>query len=361
MEQVIMWIMAVGAVVGGLDRLFGNKLGLGKHFEQGFQLLGATALSMVGIICLTPVISLGVEKAIVPLWNKIGLDPGMLGSVLALDMGGYQLSVGLANSPEIGKYAGIVVGAMLGCTITFTIPVGMGMASAEDKPFFARGILIGLGVMPLAMLIGGFMCGVPFGMLIVQSLPVFALSILLMIGILKAPMAMVKGFSVFAAIINALTMIGLICAAFTYMTGFALIPGLGLIEDAMAVVSSIGVVMLGSLTVAEILQRLLKKPLGWLGERTGMNLTSVAGLLVGFVSATPTLAMIRDMDRRGKIVNAAFLVCGASALAAHMGFAFGVDPTTIVPLLAAKLVGGVAGVIAALLFTGKMGEEQKNA
>lgn len=359
MDQVIMWIMAAGALVGGLDRLFGNKFGLGKRFEQGFELLGATALSMVGIICLTPLISAGLEKAVVPLWNKIGLDPGMLGGLLAIDMGGYQLAVELAASVPIGTYAGIIVSAILGCTITFTVPVGMGMAQDEDKPLFARGILLGLGVMPVALIIGGLMCKVGFAQLIVQSLPVFLFSVLLMAGIYKFPSAMVKGFSVFAAIIRALTTIGLIAGAVKYMTGFALIPGIAPIEDAMAVVSSIGVVMLGSLTVAELLQRALKKPLEWVGRRTGMNSASITGLLMGIVSVTPALAMVRDMDKRGKVVNAAFLVCAASTLAAHMGFAFGVDASTVVPLLTAKVVGGLAGVLVALFFTRGM-ESEKN-
>lgn len=354
MDQAIMWIMAVGAAIGGLDRLLGNKFGLGARFEQGFHLLGATALSMVGIICLTPLLSVGLEKAVVPLWHALGLDPGMLGGLLAIDMGGYQLAVSLADSPEIGKYAGIVVSAMLGCTITFTVPVGMGMMGKEDKPLFARGILLGLGVMPVAMIVGGLMCGVGFGALIVQSLPVFILSVLLMIGIARFPAGTVKGFSVFAGIINVLTTVGLIAGAVAYMTGFEIIPGIAPIEEAMAVVSSIGIVMLGSLTVAELLQRALKKPLAMVGEKTGMNMTSITGLLMGVVSVTPALAIIKDMDRRGKVVNAAYLVCSASALAAHMGFAFGVDQTTVIPLLAAKLIGGIAGIAIALFFTRDM-------
>ena len=52
MNQIIMWIMAVGAVLGGVDRIAGNRFGLGKRFEEGFTLLGPTALSMSGIICL---------------------------------------------------------------------------------------------------------------------------------------------------------------------------------------------------------------------------------------------------------------------------------------------------------------------
>lgn len=354
MDQAIMWVMAVGAVVGGLDRLFGNKLGLGSRFEQGFQLLGATALSMVGIICLTPLLSLGLERAVVPLWHRIGLDPGMLGGLLAIDMGGYQLAVELADDAAIGKYAGIIVSAILGCTITFTVPVGMGMMGKGDKPLFAKGILLGLCAMPAALLVGGLLCGVRPGALLLQSLPVLLLSVLLMIGIAKFPEGTVKGFSVFAGVINVLTTVGLICGAFTYMTGFELIPGLAPIEEAMAVVSSIGVVMLGSLTVAELLQRALRKPLAIVGKKTGMNSAAITGLLMGIVSVTPAVAMIKDMDRRGKIVNSAYLVCAASALAAHMGFAFGVDQTAVIPLLAAKIVGGVAGALIALAFTKNM-------
>ena len=58
MDKIIMWIMAVGAVIGGIDYILGNRFGFGKRFEEGFLLLGPTALSMAGIICLTPILSL---------------------------------------------------------------------------------------------------------------------------------------------------------------------------------------------------------------------------------------------------------------------------------------------------------------
>ena len=54
-NRIIMIIMALGAVAGGIDRILGNRFGYGKKFEEGFQYLGPTALSMVGIICLAPV------------------------------------------------------------------------------------------------------------------------------------------------------------------------------------------------------------------------------------------------------------------------------------------------------------------
>ena len=46
MERIIMIIMAAGALLGGLDRMLGNRLGLGEKFEEGFRLLGPVALAL---------------------------------------------------------------------------------------------------------------------------------------------------------------------------------------------------------------------------------------------------------------------------------------------------------------------------
>ena len=96
MTEIIMWILAACALLGGLDRLAGNRFGLGKRFEEGFMLLGPTALSMAGIICLAPVLTLALEKSVVP----CGIDRAGSrhpGRHLAIDMGGYQLASELAQ------------------------------------------------------------------------------------------------------------------------------------------------------------------------------------------------------------------------------------------------------------------------
>lgn len=340
----MMWIMAVCALIGGADRLAGNRLGLGKRFEDGFQLLGPTALSMAGLICITPLLSLGLEHTIVPFYRMLHLDPGMIGGVLALDMGGYQLCKELAADPAIGRYGGIIVGATLGCTVTFTIPVGMGMLGEREKPWFARGILAGLGALPVGILVGGLVCGVSVKSLIVQSIPVLLLAALLIFGLSRFPDSMIRGFSVFAAIIRAAGTVGIALGAFQYMTGRELIPELTPLEEALQVVSSIGIVLLGSLPFAQILQWGLKKPLQWIGGRIGLDESGTAGFLVGIVSALPVIADMKQMSKKGIVLNAAFLVCGTSMAAAHLGFVLGVDAPATGALLAGKLAGGVAGI-----------------
>ena len=61
--------------------------------------------------------------------------------------------------------------------------------------------------------------------------------------------------------------------------------------------------------------------------------------------------MIKGMDPRGKVTNAAFLVCGASALASHLGFTVAVERSLIFPLRITKLTGGLMGAALALLLT----------
>ena len=53
--------------------------------------------------------------------------------------------------------------------------------------------------------------------------------------------------------------LGLILGALSYFLKRDLIPGLAPLEDALAVVASIGITMLGSLPLAEFLRRLMRK------------------------------------------------------------------------------------------------------
>lgn len=358
MNQGLMILMAAGAVLGGVDRLRGNKWGFGDKFESGFMLLGSMALSMAGMICLTPVLAQWLGSVIVPLYRLMGVDPAMFGSLLAIDMGGYQLAKDLAEDPLLGSYGGLVVAAIFGCTIVFTIPVGMGMIPKADRPFFAQGIMVGLAAMPVGLAVGGMLCGLSLLTCLHQNLPIFVLALFLLLGLWKIPQKMVKGFCLLAEGIRWLVTIGLVLAAVESLTGWAVLPGMAPLEDAMATVASIGIVLLGSLPLAELIRRLLTRPFAWLGERLGMKPQSLTAMLVGLVSALPTLSMYQDMDDRGKVAAGAFLVSGTSLLAAHMAFTVSTEPNMLGPLIGAKLAGALAAVVAALWVTKKTMETE---
>ena len=351
MNRVLMILMAVGAALGGLDRMIGNKFGLGERFDEGFHLLGSLALSMAGIMCLMPALSGLLERVIAPAFAALGMDPGMFGGILAIDMGGYQLAQSLARDPSVGRFSGIIVGATFGCTAVFSIPVGFSLTPKEAHAALSRGLMLGLMALPAALVTGGLICGLGLLNTIWQCMPILLIAGLLLLGLIRRPDSMVKGFSVLSRVISPIAYAGLTVSAVQYMIGFELIPGMVSLPEAMQVVSSIGIMLLGSLPLSELLQRLLKRPFEALGRRTGMNAAGTTGLLIGLVNVTPALGMMARMDERSRVVNAAALVSGASAFTAHFAFTMSVSPETAGALLAAKIVGAVAAALLALFFT----------
>ncbi|MGM9942247.1 MAG: ethanolamine utilization protein EutH [Bulleidia sp.] len=350
-NQILMTVIGVGALLGGLDKIFHNRFHLGEKFDEGFQLLGPMALSMSGIIVLTPLLSKAMSLFIRPLFTSLGIDPAMAGCILAIDMGGYSLSMDLAVDPLIGAFSGIIASAMFGCTLVFTIPVGMSVLEQDDRPLFLKGILAGLICLPIGLIVGGCAMGIPLPVVFFQSIPVFLLSLFLLGGLVKFPQKTVHGFSLFARLIQIMAVAGLSLSAFQHISGIVLIDSLTPLPEAMEVVCSIGIVMLGSLPIAELLRRALSVPFAWIGRKTGLNDSSTTGLIVGSITVMPALVMVKDMDRRGKVLCGAFLVCGASAIGAHMGFAAGTQPQLIMPLLAGKATGALCAMILAMYMT----------
>ena len=350
-NQVIMYIMAGGVLLGGIDRMLGNRFGYGDKFENGFRLLGPVALSMAGIICLALLLSVGLGSMIRPVCAAIHMDPGIFGSILSIDMGGYQLAKDLAEDPAFGRFAAVIVSSIFGCTVVFTIPVGLGAITADDRPYFIRGILLGFAAMPAAILTGGLMMGMDFLTVLWNCLPVLLISLILSVGVIVKPEATMKGFQVFARIIRITATLGLTLAAVSHLTGITFITAMPPLMEAMQTVSSICIVMLGSMPLAELIQRITKIPFARLREKTGLNGVSTTAFLLGMVSTTPALAMIPEMDKRGKVLCSACLVSYVGIFSAHLAFAMQFEPDLVPAFLAAKTVGAVLSAAIALIST----------
>lgn len=360
-SQIIMWVMAIGAIVGGLDRIFGNKLGLGEKFEEGFNSMGPLALGMVGIVCLSPVISKYLGPVIIPGLTAIGADPAIFGSLLPNDTGGFPLAMELAQNEQAGLFSGLIVASMLGCTIVFSIPVGLGLIEKKDQPYFAKGLLIGLITVPVGSIIGGAIAGYDMGMVLINSVPVIVISILLAIGLKIIPNGMIKGCIVFGKFIVIVITIGLAAAAFETMTGVVIIPGMSPIGDALGIIGSIGVVLLGTFPVLSILTKVLDKPLTAIGRKLGMDSTSTAGLIFTLANSIPVYKMMKDMNSRGKIINTAWLVPATAALGDHLGFTAGVHPQAITAVVVSKIVAGILAVALAMMLTKSTASEDEQS
>ena len=353
-NEIIIYIMVFFAALGALDRIIGNKFGLGEKFEEGIMAIGALAISMVGIIALAPVIANLLKPVIVPLFGFLGADPAMFaGSILANDMGGAPLAEALAIDPNAGLFGGLIVGAMLGPTIVFTIPVALGIIRDEDRKFLATGVLAGVITIPIGSFVGGLIAGFPLMMVIRNLIPIIIFAVLIALGLWKFESAMVKGFTYFGKFVVAVITLGLGAGIVEKLTGIVLIPGMNPIEEGFTVVADIAIVLAGAFPLVYVITKVFKKPLLKLGKLLGMNDVAAAGMVASLANSIPMFGMMKDMDNRGKILNVAFAVSAAFVFGDHLGFTAGFNQAMIFPMIVGKLVGGITAVFVAMFIANK--------
>lgn len=197
-HEILIAVMAVFAVLGALDRIFGNRFGLGVEFENGILAIGSLAMAMLGIISLAPVLAAVLRPVVAPVFSLLGADPAIFaGSILACDMGGGSLAAEMTTDPNAALLGGVLVGSMLGATIVFTIPVAMGILDEADRPAMAKGILCGIVTIPVGVLAGGLVAGFPIIMVLRNLIPIVLIGALIALGLWKAEGAMIRGFSAF--------------------------------------------------------------------------------------------------------------------------------------------------------------------
>ena len=353
-HEILIVIFAIFAVIGALDRIIGNRFGLGKEFEEGILAMGSLAMAMIGIITLAPVLANLLKPVIVPIFGFLGADPAMFaGTILACDMGGGALAQQLTQDADAALLGGVITGSMLGATIVFTIPVAMGILREEDHPSMAKGILCGIVTIPVGIIVGSLVAGFAIGMVLRNLIPIVIIAALIALGLWKAEKAMVKGFVVFGKGVVAVVTVGLAAAIFKALTGIAIIPGMAPIEEGYATVGSIAIVLAGAFPLVSILKKLLNKPLMALGRVLGINDAAATGLLASLANVIPALGLLKDMNPRGKVVNIAFAVSAAFVFGDHLGFTAGFAPEMLLSVIAGKLAGGVSAVAVALWLTKK--------
>lgn len=358
-NEIIIYIMVFFAVLGALDKIIGNKFGLGEKFEEGIMAIGALAISMVGIIALAPVIATLLKPIVVPIFGFLGADPAMFaGSLIANDMGGAPLAQALAIDPNAGLFGGLIVGAMLGPTIVFTIPVALGIIEEQDRKYLATGVLAGVITIPIGSFVGGLVAGFPFMMVIRNLVPIIIFAILIALGLWKFEDAMIKGFTYFGKFVVAVITIGLAAGIVEQLTGIVLIPGMNPIREGFEIVADIAIVLAGAFPLVYVITKVFKTPLMKLGKVMGMNDVAAAGLVASLANSIPMFGMMKDMDNRGKILNVAFAVSAAFVFGDHLGFTAGFNPAMIFPMIVGKLVGGITAIFVAMFIANKtLGKE----
>ncbi|CAM3593021.1 ethanolamine utilization protein EutH [Parendozoicomonas haliclonae] len=359
LNDIILYIMVGFMVLGAIDKAMGNKFGYGEKFEEGFMAMGALALAMIGVICLAPVLNTVLTPVLAPLYQAVGADPAMFaGTLLANDMGGYPLAQQMTQDASIANFSGLILGAMMGPTVVFTIPVALGIIEKEDTQYLARGVLIGLTTIPVGALVGGLVAGLPVGTILVNLVPVIIVAAAISLGLKLAPAKMISGFEVFGKGVVIIITLALAAAVVEALTGIVVIPGMAPFSDGVSTVGHIAMVLAGAFPLVHFITNKFNKPLLALGRSMGMGETAAAGLVATLANSIAMFNILKDMDNRGKIINVAFAVSASFALGDHLGYTAAVNSEMISAMLAGKLVGGITALILAIFLTKNMAEEK---
>lgn len=353
-NDIIMYIMVIFMVIGAVDKIIGNKFGYGEQFEEGFMAMGALTVAMVGVVSLAPVLARILEPVVVPVYKALGADPSMFATtLLACDMGGYNLAQQMAQTPEVGQFAGLILGSMMGPTIVFTIPVALGIIKKEDHKFLAKGVLAGLITIPIGCFVGGIIAGLPVITILRNLVPIIIVAGLIAVGLWLIPEKIISGFTVFGKFITAVIVVGLASIIIETLTGFTVIKGMAPLSEGIEIVGAIAIVLAGAYPLVHFITKVFKKPLMKVGALLGMGDVAAAGMIATLANNIPMFGMMKDMDDKGKIINVAFAVSASFVFGDHLGFAAGVNKDLITAMIIGKLVGGITAVALACFMTSK--------
>ena len=148
----VIYLIMIGAVVGAFASVIKPDSGLGKEFVNGIHSIGPVFLAQAGIMVAIPYLSKFIEVALGPYFGAMGSDVSIAAlSIIAVDMGGYQLADALAANRDMWITA-MIVGYTSGATIVYLIPVGLMMLERKDHKYLALGAMAGLISIPFAVL-----------------------------------------------------------------------------------------------------------------------------------------------------------------------------------------------------------------
>ncbi len=360
--SIISIVMAVFAAIAAVDLIIGNKFGIGKEFEKGIYVLGDMTVAMLGMIILSPLISHFLAAPLQAFYNIIPIDPSaFIGSILANDMGGAMVSLKIANSETLGYFNGLVVGSMMGATVSFVLPFVMGVVSKKQRNSVLLGLLCGICTIPVGCFVSGLICGIDILTLLLNLSPLILLSALLAVCLLFFKNASVKVFNVFGIIIRAIVILGLVVGIFEYLTGFDVLPytAPSVTLEGMEIIFNIAFVMAGAFPLLHIISKLISKPLSALGRKTGMNDKSILGFISTLATSVVTFGTMKDMDDKGVVLNSAFAVSAAFTFADHMAFTLSFNSDYLLAVIVGKLLSGILAVTLAAIIYKKVSVKEK--
>jgi ethanolamine transporter len=348
--SVLTIIILIFSVLGAVDKLFGNKFGIGEEFEKGFKLFVPMAFSMLGILVVAPAIGVWLSPFFDWFYSVFKIDPSIIpASLFANDMGGMTLAESICKDENIGNFNAFVVSSMMGCVVSFTIPFSISVVKKEQHKDMFFGILCGIITIPIGCFISGLVCKIKVLDLIISLLPLIIFSIILGVLLILVRDICIKIFVCFGHVIRWIAMIGLVLSIFTFLTKIEVCKHFDSFENAAFICANACVTLSGALPLMLVISKLLNKPLEKFGTKIGLDSFSAFSLLSTLVTNATTLSSMEKMNKKGVVLNSAFAVSAAFTFGGHLALTMAFNPNYVLPMIIGKVVAGIASVLLATL------------
>ncbi len=375
--DIVVYIIMAFVVAGAVAAIIDDEHGMGKEFKEGLHSIGPIFIPVAGIMASIPYLSKFIEAVVGPVFGLVGASPSMAATtVIAVDMGGYQLAQATADSTANWIMAAIV-GYMAGATIVFSIPVGLAMLDQRDHKYMALGIMSGILTVPLGVLITTTILSVTqarvrdevsttadsthaltdltFGTIFTNLVPLVIIVVAIALGLYFYANMMIKGFMWFGKAMDTGIKLVLAFSIVEYFTGFfsTVFGAWGfdpIIADAadqfraLEIAGYIGITLAGAFPMVYVIRTYLARPLGAVGRRFGISSEGSAGILAAAANILALYHLIKTIPPKDKVLCIAFAVCSAFLLGDHLAFTANFQPNMILPLMLGKFGAGLIAI-----------------
>jgi ethanolamine transporter len=372
---IIVYFIMICAVIGCFAYIRDDESELGKEFIEGIYSIGPIFVPTAGILASAPYLSTFIKSVCGPMFASVGADPAIAATtIIAVDMGGYQLADVLALTRESWIMA-MVVGYMSGATIVFSIPVGLTMLAKKDHKYMALGVMAGLLSIPVGVFVtcsmlsvsdlmvrgmisanaeSTYLLALSFKTIFLNLLPLTIFCVTLAVGLKVIPNTMIKGFLFFGRSMSTALILVLVFSIVEMYTGFfskvcgawGFDPIIADPKDqfrALEIAGYIGTMLCGAFPMVYLIKKYCAKPMNVIGSKVGLDSTGAAGILAAAANILAMFRLIGDMRPKDKVLCIAFSVCAAFTFGDHLAFTANFQPNMILPVMTGKLCGGMAG------------------
>ena len=352
-------VFVIFALIGGMDKILGNRLKLGSAFEKGIMTSGALIISMSGMIVLSPIMAGMFSVLLGPFFEKLSIDPSAVAAFFPVDAGGASIAYELSRNAQIRAYNGVIVASMFGATLCPVIPMSLQMVNQKYHDDVLLGLLCGFATIPIGCIVAGFMMGCQVKELLLNTLFIIGISVIICVGLWKYPRVSQQIFGIFGMLLMVFVTIGLCIGIVDQLLGIQLIPGIEHVSESFTIIGNIAIILAGVFPLLEIVSKVFHKPLMWVGKAMKLDESSILGLVTTLANSVPVFSMMENMTKKGRILNMAFSVSAGYIIGDHLAFVLSFDRSYALPMVVGKFVSGaLALVLASVIYRRSFFEQE---